>query len=122
NDWSEFHGLASTAGKVRIFAAVPSLSTSTCDRETRTFNQRASELGQDVVVVTVSTDLPPTQKAWCGSAGVDRVITVSDHLDADFGVNYGTLLKERRWHRRAVFVVDKNDRVTYAAYMPALGM
>jgi peroxiredoxin len=32
------------------------------------------------------------------------------------------LLKERRWHRRAVFVVDRKDTVRYAAYMPALGM
>jgi thiol peroxidase len=122
NDWSDFYGLKSTAGKVRIFTPLPSLSTSTCDRETRTFNERASELGDQIVVVTVSTDLPPTQKMWCGSAGVERVITVSDHLDADFGIKYGTLLKERRWHRRAVFVVDRNDKVTYAAYMPALGM
>lgn len=122
NDWSEFHGLADTRGKVRILAAVPSLSTDTCDRETRKFNERAGELGDGVVILTISTDLPPTQKAWCGAAGVQRVKTISDHLDVNFAIKYGTLIKERRWHRRAVFVVDRNDRVTYAAYMPALGV
>ena len=122
NDWSVFNGLADTQGKVRIIAAVPSLSTDVCDRETRTFNQRAAELGDDIVIVTVSTDLPPTQKLWCGNAGIDRVKTVSDHDDTNFGIKYGTLIKERRYHRRSVFVVDKTDTLVYVAYMPALGV
>lgn len=122
NDWSTVQGLASTAGKVRILAAVPSLSTGVCDKETRTFNERASELGEGVRVLVISADLPPMQKNWCAAAGVERVQTVSDHLDMDFGNKYGTHLKERRWHRRAVFVVGPDDTVAYAAYMPALGV
>jgi thiol peroxidase len=121
NDWSIVQGLASTAGKVRILAAVPSLSTSVCDKETRTFNERASELGEDVRVLVISADLPPTQKNWCAAAGVARVQTVSDHQEMDFGNKYGTHIKERRWHRRAVFVVGPDDKVAYAAYMPTLG-
>lgn len=122
NDWSPVSGLAATAGKVRILAAMPSLSTGTCDKETRTFNERAAELGDDIQVLVITTDLPPTQKVWCAAAGVERVSTYSDHMDFDFGIKYGTAIKERRWHRRAVFVVDKNDTITYAAYMPALGV
>ncbi len=122
NDWSALQGLASTAGKVRVLAAVASLSTSVCDKETRTFNERAAELGEDIRVMVISADLPPTQKLWCGNAGVDRVQTVSDHADLSFGVKYGTYIKERRYHRRAVFVVDRNDKVTYVAYMPQLGV
>lgn len=121
NDWSAVQGLASTAGKVRIFAAVPSLNTSVCDKETRTFNERASELGDGVRVLVISADLPPTQKNWCAAAGVARVQTLSDHMDLDFGNKYGTHMKERRWHRRAVFVVGPDDKVAYVAYMPALG-
>jgi thioredoxin-dependent peroxiredoxin len=122
NDWSWVQGLASTEGKVRILASVPSLSTNTCDKETRTFNERAAELGEDVRVMVISTDLPPTQKVWCAAAGIERVQTYSDHMDLDFGTRYGTAIKERRWHRRAVFVVDKNGVVTYVAYMPVLGI
>ena len=122
NDWSTVQGLASTAGKVRIIAAVPSLSTGVCDKETRTFNERAADLGEDVRVLTISTDLPPTQKNWCAGAGVSRVQTLSDHMDMDFGIKYGTYLKERRWHRRAVFVVDKHDTITYVAYMPVISV
>ncbi len=58
---------------------------------------------------------------WLIGPFVDRVKTVSDHMDADFALKYGTLIKERRWHRRAVFVVDRNNKVTYVAYMPVLG-
>jgi len=121
NDWSLLRGLADTSGKVRILAAVPSLETSVCDAETRRFNEEAASLGSDIVIEVISTDLPYTQKRWCGAAGVDRVRTVSDHLSAEFGVKYGVLIKERRIFRRAVFVVSKDDTLAYVAYMPELG-
>ena len=121
NDWSTVAGLASTAGQVRILAAVPSLSTSTCDRETRTFNERASELGEGIRILVISSDLPPTQRSWCAAAGVERVQTLSDHMDLDFGNKYATHMKERRWHRRAIFVVGLDDKIAYVAYMPVLG-
>jgi thiol peroxidase len=121
-DWSVVHGISDTIGKVRILAAVPSLDTDTCDRETRRFNQEAASLGEDIVIEVISTDLPYAQKRWCGAAGVDRVMVLSDHMNAEFGEKYGCLIKERRTLRRAVFVVDRQDKVTYGAYMPALGV
>lgn len=117
NDWSSFRGLADTAGKVRIIAAVPSLDTDVCDRETRRFNQEAAALGADVIIEVISTDLPYAQKRWCGAAGVDQVKTLSDHYTAEFGEKYGCLVKERRTLRRAVFVVGRDDKVIYVAYM-----
>ncbi len=119
--WETFQGLSDTQGKVRILAAVPSLDTSVCDRETRRFNEEAASLSDEIVILVISTDLPYTQKRWCGAAGVDQVITLSDHLKAKFGKKYGCLVKERRILRRAVFVVDRDDSVVYADYMPALG-
>ncbi|MFL7869592.1 MAG: thiol peroxidase [Anaerolineales bacterium] len=121
-DWTMVRGLADTKGKVRIIAAVPSLSTDVCDRETRRFNQEAANLSKDIVIEVISMDLPYTQKSWCGAAGVDQVMVLSDHMKAEFGEKYGCLVKERRIFRRAVFVVDRQDKVTYAAYMPALGV
>jgi thiol peroxidase len=121
-DWSAVRGLADTKGKVRIIAAVPSLSTDVCDRETRRFNQEAANLSKDIVIEVISMDLPYTQKAWCGAAGVDQVMVLSDHMNAEFGEKYGCLIKERRIFRRSVFVVDRQDKVTYVAYMPALGV
>jgi thiol peroxidase len=120
-DWAQFNGLANTAGKVRIFAAVPSLDTEVCDRETRRFNVEAAELSKDIAILVVSTDLPFAQKRWCGASGVNQVIVLSDHLEVDFGLKYGCLIKEARILRRAVFVVNREGKLTYTAYMPALG-
>jgi thiol peroxidase len=120
-DWSLFQGLANTNGKVRIIAAVPSLDTEVCDRETRRFNLDAATLSKDIAILVISTDLPYAQSRWCGTAGINQVIVLSDHLTVDFGLKYGCLIKEARILRRAVFVVDRAGRIVYAAYMPALG-
>lgn len=121
-DWSLIDVLTETSHKVKIIAALPSLSTSVCDRETRRFNEEASSLGDDIAIIMISTDLPFTQKNWCGAAGIDRVMVVSDHLTAEFGQKYGCLVKEARILRRSVFVVDRANVVRYVAYMPALGI
>jgi thiol peroxidase len=121
-EWLVMRGLADTQGKVRILAAVSSLDTEVCDRETRRFNQEAASLSQDIVIEVISTDLPFTQKRWCGAAGVERVITLSDHMSAEFGAMYGVLIKERRILRRAIFVIGRDDRLKYVAYMPELGV
>ena len=110
--------LADYAGKVKIISCIPSVDTGVCAAQTRRFNVEASKLSKDIVIVVISMDLPAAQKRWCGAAGVDQVMTVSDVVKADFGKKYGTLMKEVRLLRRAVFVVDKQGIVTYAAYMP----
>lgn len=120
-DWKLFHGIGDTQGKVRIIGSLPSLNTSVCDRETRRFNEEASKLGDEVVIEMISMDLPFTLKNWCGAAGVERVLTLSDHLTAEFGEKYGVLIKELRILRRAIFVVDRKGALTYVAYMSALG-
>ena len=120
-DWSAFSGLQDSKGKVRILGSLPSLSTSVCDRETRRFNQEATSLDEKIVILTVSMDLPFTLKNWCAASGVDRVTTLSDHKNADFGVKYGVLIKEQRFFRRAIFVIDRNDLVVYSSYMPSIG-
>jgi thiol peroxidase len=120
-DWSFVKVLESTKGKVRVITALPSLGTNVCDTETRRFNQEAASLDPDIAIIGISTDLPYTIKNWCAAAGVDKVMVVSDHYDNNFGEKYGTLVKERRILRRAVFVVNKEGRVVYSAYMPSLG-
>jgi thioredoxin-dependent peroxiredoxin len=109
--------LADSAGKVRLLSVVPSLDTPVCDMQTRRFNQEASSLGDNVVILTVSMDLPFAQKRWCGAAGVDRLQTLSDHRDASFGLAYGTLIKELRLLSRAIFVIDANDTIRYIEYV-----
>lgn len=110
--------LSTYSGKTLLISSVPSLDTSVCDMETRRFNEEAGKLGDDVTILTISMDLPFAQKRWCGAAGVDRVITLSDHREADFGKNYGVLIKELRLLARAVFLLDKESVVRYIEIVP----
>ena len=105
-------------GKVKVISVVPSLDTGVCDAQTRWFNQDATGLSDDVVVLTISMDLPFAQKRWCGAAGVDKVETLSDHKDASFGTNYGFLIEELRLLSRGVVVINKDNKVTYVEYVP----
>ncbi len=104
-------------GNVKIISAVPSIDTSVCDAETRRFNEEASKLPGNVRILTVSMDLPFAQARWCGAAGVDKVTMLSDFKDRDFGQKYGVLMKENGLLARAVFVVDRNDNLSYVEYV-----
>jgi len=116
NDLSEVT-LESTGGGTRVFLAVPSLDTPVCDAEVRRFNEEAASLG-DVKIYTVSCDLPFAQKRWCGAAGVEKVISVSDYKTGLFGEAWGVMIEPLRIHSRAVFVVNGDNKITYAEYVP----
>ena len=58
-------------------------------------------------------DLPFAQKRWCGAAGVNNVLTLSDYKDSDFGNAYGVKVKELGLLARAIFVVDKKGVIRY---------
>jgi len=112
NDLSSM-SISSCRGKVCVLSCVPSLDTPVCDTQTRRFNQEAANLGPDVVILTVSMDLPFAQARWCGAAGIDAVRTLSDHREAALGTAYGVLIKELRLLARAVFVIDRQGKVQY---------
>ena len=105
--------LADYKGKTVILSTVPSLETPVCDAETRAFNERASSLGDNVVVLTVSMDLPMTQKKWCAAAGIDRVVTLSDSKLRQVGDRYALRIRENGLLTRAVTVIDSRGIVRY---------
>jgi len=108
--------LADTGAHVRIVSVVPSLDTPVCDAQTKRFNEAAASL-PGIDIFTVSMDLPFAQKRWCGAFAVDKVKMLSDHKNASFGTNYGTLIKELRIESRAIFVIDGNNRVCHVEYV-----
>ena len=108
--------LAGTGNKVRIFSVLPSLDTPVCDAQTKKFNEAAAAL-PEVDIYTISMDLPFAQKRWCGAFAVDRIKMLSDHKDGSFGSQYGTLIKELRIETRAIFVIDKSNKVRYVEYV-----
>ena len=108
--------LKETGDHVRIISVIPSLDTPVCDAQTKRFNEEAAKL-PGVDIFTVSMDLPFAQKRWCGAFGVDNVKMLSDHKDGSFGTQYGTLIKELRIESRAVFVLDRENRIRHAEYV-----
>ena len=118
NDLSEVK-LSSYKGKKTILSVVPSLDTPVCDLQTKRFNQEASKL-KDVIVLTVSMDLPFAQKRWCGATGSDKIVTLSDYRYAQCGEALGVLIKGIRLLTRAIFVVDAKGVVQYKQICPEI--
>ena len=63
-------------------------------------------------------DLPFAQKRWCGAAGIDKVVTLSDYQDRSFATAYGVMIKELKLLARAVFVVDAANVLRYVQIVP----
>jgi thioredoxin-dependent peroxiredoxin len=110
--------LADSANHVRLLSVLPSLDTGVCDTMGRKFNERAAALPAQVEVYTISLDLPFAQKRWCGSAGIERMKTLSDYQDRSFGLNYGVLIKELKLLARSVWVIDQNGLIAYRQIVP----
>jgi thiol peroxidase len=106
--------------KIKLIASVPSLDTPVCDTEIKHFNDEAAKLSKDIIIIFISMDLPFAQKRFCQMNDINKVKTLSDHRDADFGLKYGVLIKELRLLARAVFIIDRENRVRYIQVVPEL--
>ncbi|MBD3296152.1 MAG: thiol peroxidase [Candidatus Omnitrophica bacterium] len=116
NDLNET-GLGGLPDGINVIASVPSLDTPVCDLEIKRFNSEAVSFSGKVNVTFISMDLPFAQKRFCETFGIDRVRTLSDHRDADFGRKYGVLIKELRLLARAIFLVDAEGVLRYTQYV-----
>ena len=108
--------LADTADKVRLLNVVNSLDTPVCEVETRRWERLRADLPADVVLYTVSMDLPWAMARWSAAENVGHQ-GLSSHRDDTFGRDYGVLLKEWRLLQRAVIVIGRDDTVAYAEYV-----
>ena len=116
----EIKTLASTPKKARIFSVVPSLDTGVCSAQTKKFDESLAGLKDQVAAYTVSLDLPFAQGRFCTAEKVTNMQNLSDVRNQSFGKSYGVLLEGLPIPllTRAVFVVDKNNKVTYVEYVP----
>ncbi len=101
----------------KLIVSVPSIDTSVCDAEVRRFNQEAAAI-DEMTVITISMDLPFAQARWCAAAGIDRVLTVSDHKDRNFAMKYGVYMPAFGLLARAVFLLDADNTIRYVEYVP----
>lgn len=109
--------LSQSRGKVRLLSVVHSLDTEVCDLQTQRFEQEAAKF-KDVVIYTISMDLPFALARYCGAYNISNLKTLSDHRKASFGRSYGVLIEELRLLSRAIFVIDRDDTVGYVEYVP----
>lgn len=114
--------LADFAGSQLVLNIFPSVDTGTCAASVRQFNQNASEL-KNIKVLCISRDLPFAQKRFCGTEGLDSVITLSDFKTGAFGKDYGLELSESvlaGLHSRVVIVIDQNGMIKYTEQVPEI--
>ena len=112
--------LSDFAGKTVLISVVPSLDTGVCSIQTKKFNQEVANLPKDVVLLTISTDLPFAQKRFCQKEQVDKLMVLSDAVWGDFGSNYGLRIKDMGILTRAVLIVDRNGKLVYQQLVPVL--
>lgn len=116
NDLSQVK-LSDYDGKVRVIAVYPSIDTGVCAAQNRRFNAEADKM-EDVVVLSLSVDLPFAQSRFCAAEGLSSIVTLSDHKETDFGLKYGFLIKELRLLSRGTVVVDKEGVVRLMEFVP----
>ena len=108
--------LSDFEGKVIIIVAYPSVDTGVCAAQNRRFNAEANNL-KDVVVLSISCDLPFAQSRFCAAEGLQNIKTISDHKDLEFGQKYGFWIKELRLLARGTVVIDATGLVRYVEYV-----
>lgn len=112
---------ASLFGKKVILNIFPSVDTPTCATSVRTFNERAADRS-DAVVLCVSADLPFAQGRFCGSEGLENIVNASG-FRSSFATDYGVRLVDGKLAglmARAVVVLDESGTVTHTELVPEI--
>ncbi|MEN3157153.1 thiol peroxidase [Alkalimonas sp. NCh-2] len=112
--------LADFTGKPVLISVVPSVDTGTCSLQTKRFNEEVARLPADVVLLTISTDLPFAQRRFCEQEAVDALQVLSDAVWRDFGSNYGLLIKDMGLLARTVLLIDQKGVIRYIQKVKSL--
>jgi thiol peroxidase len=112
--------LSDFSGKKVILSVMPSIDTPVCAAQTRRFNEEATRL-ENVVVLTLSNDLPFALSRFCGNEGIKNAITLSDYKDHDFGYKYGFYIQELGLLARGIIVINEDGKVVYVQYVKDVG-
>ncbi len=96
-----------------LISVVPSLDTGVCSLQTKRFNEEVAQFPDNIVMLTISNDLPFAQKRFCKLENIDKVKVLSDSVWRDFGSKYGLLIKDMGLLTRAIFIIDQQGKVAY---------
>ncbi len=105
--------LSSFFGRPILLLSVPSVDTSVCSLETKTFSDRLARFENQLVPIVISMDLPFAQSRWCMVEKASRMKLLSDYKDRDFGHKWGLLIQEVGLLARSAFILDEKGVVQY---------
>lgn len=114
--------LADYKGKRKLLNIVMSLDTSVCAASVKKFNEQIAGK-QNIVVLTVSADLPFSQGRFCKAENTNNIITLSMMRSRHFAKDYGVLQIDGPFEgitARAIVVLDENDKVVYRELVPEI--
>ncbi len=115
--------LGDFAGDILVLNIFPSIDTPVCAASVRRFNVEAARLDK-CKVLCASLDLPFAHNRFCVAEGIEKVISVSELRNRDFGNNYGLRMVDGPLAgllARAVIVVDVAGKVAYRQLVPEIG-
>ena len=107
--------LGDFAGRKILLNVFPSVDTAVCAMSVRKFNAEAAKV-KNAVVLGISRDLPFALGRFCGAEGIDKVFTLSELRNRDFGKAYGLEIVDGPMAgllARAVIVIDTSGKVVY---------
>ena len=102
-------------GKVNIISTFPNIDTSVCDKQTRAFYEKASQV-DNVQLVNVSNNDKEALSSWCATNGIETLMLRD--TDLTFAKDYGIWLPEITHLARSVFVLDKDGKIVYSELVP----
>lgn len=120
-DLSELH-LKDLLGKKVLLNIFPSIDTSVCAQSVRSFNQKAADLN-NTVVLCISADLPFAQARFCGTEGLTNVMPASIFRHPEFANAYGIRITDGPLAgllARTVVVIDAKGHIAYTEQVPEI--
>ena len=114
--------LSDLKGRVKIISIVPQLNTPTCDEQTHRLSETNGNLDQYLDIVTISTNSAKGQYEFSKKAKINNIKFLSDAPYYEFGEITGLLNKSFNFLKRTVLVVDENNIIRYADFVPGGGL
>jgi len=102
-------------GRKLVLNIFPAIDTGICSSSVKKFNTKAAQFS-NISVLCISKDLPFAQNRFCGSEGIDNVITLSDFTSGKFGEDYELTIVDGPFANllsRCVIVLDEAHNVIY---------
>ena len=109
-------------GKRLILNIVPSVDTGVCSLSAKTFEKRASE-ADNTVILLASKDLPFRYASFSEAEDINNVQMASG-FRSTFGEDYGVTLKDGPFetlYSRAIVVIDTDGTVVYNEQVSEIG-